>query len=420
MKTVSLAGSVSRCAGGLFESVRRLDQELINPSGTLNGRNGEKIKPGVDDPIHVMAIGLRDEFTEIDIPAWHPVPVRALAIRGPKCLGYAAGLCRVLKAENPDLVHVHGLWQYSSLAALQWHRKSCKPYIVSPHGMLDPWALGNSAWKKRLAWFAYERSHLRRAGCIRALCQSEAAAIKACGLGNPICVIPNGIDLPDDKKGACEDAPGHGIEQCMPGTQNVLLYLGRIHPKKGLTMLLRAWAELQRPHDWVLVIAGWDQAGHEAELKCLAGDLGIDWAELRREPSARASLFFAGPQFGVAKRNWFRRCDAVILPSLSEGLPMVVLEAWAYSKPVLMTPQCNLPEGMTAGAAIPIEPSVEAIAAGLHKLFRTDEATRKSIGACGRELVKRKFAWPKIVADLKAVYRWLGGNSARPDCVLSC
>jgi glycosyltransferase involved in cell wall biosynthesis len=417
MNTVSLIGSVSRQAGGLFESVRRLHQELVGNSETLKQRKDEVIDQGLR-AINVGVLGLRDEFTSLDLADWDPVPVRTFEICGPRTFGYAPGLYRVLKRTNPDLVHVHGLWQFSSIATVRWHYRSRRPYVVSPHGMLDPWALTNSGCKKRMAWFAYERHHLKKAGCIRALCQSEAESIRALGLSNPICLIPNGVALPEQTQcPATHCAMENGQTSLPPKT---LLYLGRIHPKKGLAALLRAWAKAQpQSGDWVLRIVGWDQNGHERQLKQLARDLGILRDNAASGHQARASVFFSGPKFGAAKRQCLGQCDAVVLPSYSEGLPMTILEAWANAKPVLLTPQCNLPEGITAGAAIPIDPNPEAIVAGLQQLFQTDRAALKSMGARGRELVKRQFSWPKIVAEVKAVYQWLDRGGPKPGCILT-
>src|SRR5208282_4574684 len=108
-----------------------------------------------------------------------------------------------------------------------------------------------------------------------------------------------------------------------------------------------------------------------------------------------------------AKAACYANCDAFILPSFSEGLPMVVLEAWAYGKPVLMTPECNLPEGFAANAAIRIEPGVEGIARGLQELFRTPHSALRVLGDNGRNLVAGRFAWPKIAVEMKSVYEWV-------------
>jgi len=384
----------------------------------LPDRN-EALQPCRPESVEVNVLGGRDEFTDADSNAWRPVVVTAFDVRGPRAFGYGRGLSDKLSILDPELVHVHGLWQYASLAALRWHGKTAKPYMVSPHGMLDPWAMAHSGWRKRLAWTAYEGRHLRSSQCIRALCEAEATAIRATGLMNPICIIPNGIDLPDPENGqrpvgresagvrsAKGTGPdGDGLIGWLAG-RKVLLYLGRIHPKKGLSNLVRTWTRMRPPEEWVLVIAGWDQGGHEAELKRLAG--------------ARAwggSIVFIGPQHGAEKRQWFERCDAFILPSYSEGLPMALLEAWSFGKPVLATAECNLAEGFSAGAAIRIGTTIDEIENGLRVLFGAKNSTLEEMGARGRELVKRRFAWKGVVSQLRGVYRWMLGEGARPNCV---
>jgi glycosyltransferase involved in cell wall biosynthesis len=438
MNTVSIVASVSRRAGGLFESVRRLHQELLGHN--LKNENfrpkafarkhgeGSEVRP--DPHVSVKVLSLRDQFTETDLDAWAPVAVRPFKVMGPRAFGYAPGLSRELRSLKPELVHVHGLWQFTSLAALSWHRQTGLPLLISPHGMLDSWALRNSRFKKLIAWLSYERSHLTSATCIRALCQSEANSIRALGLRNPICIIPNGVDLPNwrqqNRKAENRKTEKHGevpaancgfLNSSLP-KRKLLLYLGRIHPKKGLANLLRAWVRTPERKEWVLVIAGWDQGGHEAKLKSLAGELGIHWAEAGSRQELGISVFFAGPQFGAAKHQWFRRCDAVILPSFSEGLPMALLEAWAHGKPILMTPQCNLPEGFAAGAAFSILPEPDAIAVGLEQLFQTSREALETIGLRGLAIASARFAWPKIAAELKSVYYWMTRSAPKPNCVL--
>ena len=117
---------------------------------------------------------------------------------GPRAFGYAPELSRALDAARLDLVHTHGLWMYPSVAAAwRWATRWKRPLVVSPHGMLEPWAVRNSAWKKRIAGWLFENRHLRRAACLHALNDAEYEAIRAYGLTNPVAVIPNGVDLPE-------------------------------------------------------------------------------------------------------------------------------------------------------------------------------------------------------------------------------
>lgn len=358
--------------------------------------------------IHVDVISVKDEFSVEDRPKWGDISVHLVA---PKYASFrfAPDLCRQLASLTPDLVHTHGIWTYLSLAAIRWSKSHDsvrpRPYVVSTHGMLDPWALGNSRWKKIIAALVFERRHLENAACIHAFNRAEAAAIRAFGLRNPICVIPNGVELHLSKRAADRMQPWSAD---MVGDRKVLLYLGRLHPKKGLSIFLRGWKEAsKRERGWVLVIAGWDQDGHRKELEQLARELQIT-----------DSVHFAGPLFGEARETAYQNADAFVLPSLSEGQPLVVLEAWSHARPVLMTPECNLPEGFEKQAAIRMNTTVEGTAEGLGKLFALDKPALQGMGRRGRDLVIKNFSWSQSASQMFAVYNWLLGRSAVPDCVL--
>ena len=386
-------------------------------------------------------------------------PVVAGRIAGPAAFGYSPELARQMRerVQKDSVIHVHGLWMYPGWLARKLCEETGAVRIVSPHGMLEPWALQNSRWKKRLAAWAFENQNLRTASCLHALCATEAENFRHYGLKNPIAIIPNGIDLPESREQKVESRNPPWQGHIEPG-RKVLLFLSRIHPKKGLVNLLRAWSSILHSQpsildSWCLAVAGWDQGGHEAELKRLASELGIQWSDTRehrtsniehpisnrkaesREQEAKIrnqksnfsvsefqlsafSLLFLGPQFGEDKVACYRNCDAFILPSFSEGLPMVILEAWAHGKPVLMTPECNLPEGFAANAAIRIEPSTGSIAEGLEELFRLSSSDLSSLGSNGRKLVRERFTWDIVGSQLRNVSAWLVGGGARPECVV--
>jgi poly(glycerol-phosphate) alpha-glucosyltransferase len=237
------------------------------------------------------------------------------------------------------------------------------------------------------------------------------ASFRAYGLKNTVCVVPNGVDLPPMDSGA----PRHPR---FPAGRKVLLYLGRIHDKKGLVPLVSGWAQARSANsDWILAIAGWDQGGHAAELKRQATELGVTWADGTVGDSSNASIQFLGPQFGKDKESCYASCDAFVLPSFSEGLPMVVLEAWSHAKPVLMTSACNLPEGFAAGAALRIEPTSQNVAGGLRGLFGLPTDDLRAMGAKGRALAESKFDWRTVAAQMASVYEWVLGGGAKPDCI---
>jgi poly(glycerol-phosphate) alpha-glucosyltransferase len=357
--------------------------------------------------LEVSVYGLKDPATEEDLPSWEPVPVHAARVQGPRSFGFSAGLGSKVAQAGHDILHVHGLWMYPSVVAQRWSAHARAPYVVSPRGMLDAWALRNSDWKKRWAARAYERRHLQHAACVHALCEAELEAIRAFGLANPVCVIPNGARVAP----AIPSSYVPSWRSALGNSAKVLLYLGRLHPKKGLKNLLLACALLQQtrgacPADWNVVIAGWDQDDHRAELERLV-------AELKLKNLVR----FLGPQFGVDKDIALMAAQGFILPSLSEGLPMAVLEAWAHGLPVLMTRQCNLEEGFREGAALCVEPEPGSIAEGLRLFFDMSEDQRREIGRAGRHIVATRFDWTGIGTRMEEVYRWLLGVGPRPDCV---
>lgn len=376
MKVGFLLSSVSREAGGLFQSVRGLAKAVVSTDAD------------------VRVFGIHDEQSEVDLQEWRPLSVQAFHPRL-RAWGYAKQLVPAMLEADLDVLSVHGLWKYCSVASHQWHQRTGRPYVVHPHGMLEAWAVANARWKKRIAAALYENQHLRGAACLRALSEAEARSIRSYGLHNPICVIPNGVDLPEL---AASDV------KTQPANQKTLLYLGRLHPKKNISNLIRAWKETfnsKHADPWVLAIAGWDQSGYENELKQLA---------------VGSSIIFLGPQFGADKTKCYRTCDAFILPSLSEGLPMSVLEAWSYAKPVLMTAECNVPEGFNADAALRIGTTPEQIVAGLKQLFTMSDDDRADMGRRGRTVAAAKFSWPQVGSQMRAVYDWVVGGEM-PDTV---
>ena len=421
MHTICLLESVSRADGGIFEAELALQRELHLGQG-----------------VEIDVVGMEDRYTAMDASRWMPLKPRAIKVQGPGAFGYSPDLLPALDPKA-DLLYAATLWKYPSWAALQWAERTGKPMMVAPHGSLDAWALRNAAWKKMLAALLFKNRQLRKATCLRALCQSEVESFRAYGLKNPIAMIPNGVELPESRvESRGSSAKGEN------GGKKKLLFLGRIHPKKGLANLIRAFARsrgsrVEGREPWQLVIAGWDQVGHERELMELCEELGLRSAvtdaeqrpgqlKLKVEGERRAldarhssldsAVLFFGAAFGKDKEDLLCSADAFILPSLSEGLPMSVLEAWAYGLPVVMTPECNLPEGFIADAAIRIETSAESIAEGLRTLFSMKDSDLISMGQRGRALVTERFTWQAVAERMKQAYDWMLGGGVPPSSVI--
>jgi poly(glycerol-phosphate) alpha-glucosyltransferase len=157
---------------------------------------------------------------------------------------------------------------------------------------------------------------------------------------------------------------------------------------------------------WRLALVGWDDDGYAAT--CVA--------QIRALNLERTCRWF-GPALGEDKASALANCDAFILPSFSEGLPMAVLEAWSYRKPVFMTAACNLPEGFAAGAAIEIATNPEILAERLVQSLEGSGAAASlvAMGAAGYELVRTRFNWDRVAVQFTGLYEWASGMGERPE-----
>ncbi|OOY06989.1 MULTISPECIES: glycosyltransferase [unclassified Thioclava] len=301
---------------------------------------------------------------------------------------------RAISLTRGHILHVHGIWAPYLAAGQRTARRAGIPIVISPHGMLDPWALTQGKLKKRIALASYEGKNLANASCIHALNSAEADAVRNLLPAARIAVIPNGVSLPS-------------VQRSDEKADKVLLFLGRIHPKKGILDLVEGFSLAGSFADgWRLIIAGWDDGGHRKDVEERVKALGLE---------DRISV--PGPAFGKQKSQLLSNATAFALTSYSEGLPMSILEAWSYSLPVLMTPECNLSIGGPAGAAVLCNAGPRAVANGLVKLFSMNHTARVRMGEAGRKLVEQQFSWPNITSQFESLYAWLNGVEEKPDFV---
>lgn len=293
------------------------------------------------------------------------------------------------------IVHSHGLWRNISRLAAKWARSHAVPLVISPHGTLEPWALAHKAFKKRLALIAYQRRDLANAIAFHACSDKEADAIRRFGLKQPIATIPNGTVLP----------PQNVLARHANGETKTALFLSRLHPVKGLPMLLEAWRDVA-PRDWKLVIAGTDDAGCGPELARRAQEMGI-----------AAEVEFTGPLFENDKSLAIAQADFFVLPSYSENFGIVVAEALSHGVPVLTTTGCPWRELETFQCGWWVAPTVSGIRDGLAKAFAATSESRRQMGLRGRRLIEERYQWPAIAEKFRQFYRWLIDGGAQPDFV---
>lgn len=296
------------------------------------------------------------------------------------------------------ILHAHGLWLMPNIypAEAKRHSGGSTLLVHSPRGMLGKAALKISAWKKRPFWWFAQRSALAYADCIHATAGSEYEEIRAVGLKNPVAIVPNGVDLPD-----------LGRFSRPRGDDRIVLSLGRIHPKKGLDRLARAWAWVENEFpSWRLRIVGPSELGHDSDLRSMAKELGLK----------RISV--EGPIYGKAKLAAYRSADLFVLPTLNENFGMTVAESLAAGTPVIATKGAPWAKLETERCGWWIDQGVEPLAAALQVAMARPRGDLHAMGARGRTWMARDFCWDRIACDMLDVYRWLHAGGEPPATVL--
>lgn len=297
---------------------------------------------------------------------------------------------------SKSLVHDHGVWLATNGASFRAATAAGVPYVLTPRGMLEPWALEHRAWKKKVAWYTYQRYIVHGAALLHATAWAEARQLRALGLQTPILVTPNGVKVPAQWK-----------QEPSRGSTRQALFLSRVHPKKGLLNLIKAWAAV-RPDNWRLVIAGPDEANHRAEVEAAAAREGVE-----------DMVSFTGSIADEAKWTLYRTSDLFVLPTYSENFGVVVAEALASGVPVITTTGAPWSILNEQDCGWWIEIGVGPLQQALREATASSDARRLAMGRRGRHLVQECYTWPAIAETMVGAYRWLLNPSApRPSSVV--
>jgi len=315
-------------------------------------------------------------------------------------------VCRLMGTEaealdrfgKVDVLHDNGLWWRHNhrLAMLAKERGIAR--MVSTRGMLEPWALKHKWWKKSVAWRLYQRRDLTRAQCHHTTSERESENLSEFGLGVPICMIPNGIDVPE--LDVSNSDPRSDQEH---SGRKTALFLGRLYAVKGLPSLIEAWARV-RPQGWCLQLAGPDEAGYRAQLEKQVSAAGLT-----------ESIAFLGPVDGARKQSALLDADLFILPTHSESFGMAIAEALAHGLPVLTTTGAPWPILVEHGCGWWVEPTLDGIADGLREATSQDQDMLRAMGMKGRALVATDFRWDRVAKQFVSTYEDLIAKRARRD-----
>ncbi len=304
-------------------------------------------------------------------------------LKVPRVRYFSGGIATAIEEfGRPDVIHDHSLWIPHHHAIANFAAARRIPLVVSPLGSLQPQALKIKALRKRAAWFLYQRRNLNKAQLIHAASQLELDAIRLLGLTPPVTLIPHGIDLPEP------------IAKATQGKRTAL-FLGRIHPVKGLPMLIAAWAKV-KPENWLLRIIGPDEDRHQAVVERAV-----------RQARLEDTVSFRGPIAGTAKAATLRDADLFILPSYTENFGVAVAEALAAEVPVITTTGTPWHELDSRGCGWCTAPDETPLASTLSRATALPATVLSEMGRKGREWMAADFSWDRIVERYLDAYAGL-------------
>jgi glycosyltransferase involved in cell wall biosynthesis len=266
------------------------------------------------------------------------------------------------------------------------------PYIYYTHGCYEPWAFRHKQWKKQIYWELIEKKILARAAGIIVCNEAETAQLRALGIRTPIRRIPWGVELPDSSKRPSREK----LEMLFHSLSGrpFILFLSRLHPKKGFDLLIPAFYSLAQAFpEWLLVLAGPDEGGQQAVLESMV-----------KEASLTERVIFTGMVTGEAKEALLSNAGVFVLPSYSEGFPMVVAEAIGYGNPAVITETCYVPEVEKDGAGLVVKPNRAHLTCALRNMLQ-DNNFRRNCAARAPEVARQHFSWEAIAEKSLLFYR---------------
>ncbi len=292
-----------------------------------------------------------------------------------------------------ELVHIHGLWMFPLSYAAACARRANIPYVYHIHGMLNPWPLKHHAIRKQIYAQFWERSNLNHAVSIICVTQHEERSVQAFHVAAPTTIIPNGIDLSElenlSVKGRFRSKHPEIAQKFL------VLFLGRIHPKKGIDLLIKGFHKFfNRFHQTQLLIAGPEEDKNYAKnLKKLVADYRLEKA-----------VTFLGSIFGEEKKELLVDANLFALPSHDEVLSIALLEAMASGLPVVATQECSFDEIESKQAGFLIRYDENELAQAMIRIAG-DEWMANRMGINGKNLILARYNWDVIGKQIETLYQ---------------
>lgn len=345
---------------------------------------------GVARPLH---LGLQTHHSECELV--FSLGDSGITLGGEKLIENKAALMDRLNRSPGAMVHVHGLWSKFEVNVCRAALACNAPLIISPHGMLEPWALSQKKLKKKLAWHLYQKRLVSRADLLIVNSERERRNTRKLGLRNPIAVIANGVSL---------DGWSESVQRKNP--TKTVLFLSRIVPGKGVFELLTAWSQLPALHGYRLRIVGNADPAYAAQIQFLLDQLNL-----------RSTVDIEDALYGEDKWQAYEDADLFVLPSHSENFGIVIAEALFAGLPVITTDQTPWQRLERTGTGWICSTSPEDLAVTLDRALSLPEKVLSEMGHKAKALAKANYLWKGITKQYITTYEWLAGRAQKPDWV---
>ena len=305
-------------------------------------------------------------------------------------------IAKYLADERFELIQIQSVWEMPYHKVMVEARRLGVPYIVTPRGMLEPWSLSQKKWKKKLAWLLYQRNDVQKSACVFTTAKMEADHVSELGITTCKAVIPNGIET---------DA--YPCKSSVDGVKKQVLFLSRVHVKKGIELLFEAWKRIHSDYaDWQLLVIGNGEAEYIHSLENRVESLGL-----------KDCIKILPPVFGEAKIKVYQESALFCLPSFSENFGMAIAEAMSCGTPVITTTNCpwNILNETNTGWCIDL--SVDNLENALREAMGMDANALYDMGQRASKLIYDNFDYRSVTRKTLRLYEWLLNSGEKPEFV---
>lgn len=316
-----------------------------------------------------------------------------------RLFGYSEELKINLQSIQTMLYHGQGLWQLTVHQMVLAARMKNIPYVISIRGMLEPWSLEQSKIKKKTAMLLFQHEDLKKANCLHATALMEVESIRKLGFKNPIACIPNGINI--------DEFPQKEYNEQSPRKRKVL-FLSRIHPKKGIELLISAWESIdfELRKNWIIDIAGNGENEYVNQINNLIKIKGFE-----------NQIKIVGPKFGQEKLSLYHSADLFVLPTYSENFGIVIAEALSCGIPVITTKGTPWEEIELTNSGKWIEIGKKPLLNALKEMMGKSDKERYVMGQNGHNLIVQNYSMVSVAKKMADLYHWILLKGEQPEFV---